>query len=339
MIGQGNKHGDLATRRPFAGGLDPPRGRCLHRSRRAEPPRRPWSARTTRAVVAYINENEPITRQELGEYLIARDGAEKIELLVNRRVIDLACRARGIEVTGGEVEAALGDDLKGLNVDAPTLRQGDAQGLPQEPLRVEGRHPPPQAAPHQAVPGRINRDLDEIAAAFDATYGEKIDCRDHPLAQGSGRRREGRLLALATARKRSRSRPRAGAATWRRPAARSSPSPAAAWDCRTSKREAFTLKPGEVSRLIGTPEGVIVLKCDRRIPADTTVNPEKVRDELVKQIKARKVQAQIPKLFQELRMRAAPKTQLPGRVARKIRSKHASRRPLSPRSRRRTRNP
>src|SRR4051812_47422543 len=114
MIGQGNKRGDLATRRPFALAA----WTLLAAGACAGPAPAQSAAPTAdrsdyaRAVVAYINENEPITRQELGEYLIARYGTEKIELLVNRRVIEVACRARGIEVTAGEVEAALGDDLK-----------------------------------------------------------------------------------------------------------------------------------------------------------------------------------------------------------------------------------
>src|SRR5260370_34641566 len=37
-------------------------------------------------VVAYIHGNIPVTREELGEFLIARQGASKVELLVNRRL-------------------------------------------------------------------------------------------------------------------------------------------------------------------------------------------------------------------------------------------------------------
>ena len=45
------------------------------------------------------------------------------------------------------------------------------------------------------------------------------------------------------------------------------------------EREAFKLQPGEVSTLIGTPQGQVVIKCDRRIPPDTNVKLEQVRDE------------------------------------------------------------
>src|SRR5437762_7939495 len=39
-----------------------------------------------RRVVARIYGSEEITREDLGEYLIARMGAEKLELLVNKRI-------------------------------------------------------------------------------------------------------------------------------------------------------------------------------------------------------------------------------------------------------------
>src|SRR5262249_24335291 len=65
-------------------------------------------------VVATFNGNASVTREELGEYLIARYGADQLELLVNRRIIDQACRDKGVEVTAAEVEAALAQDLKGM---------------------------------------------------------------------------------------------------------------------------------------------------------------------------------------------------------------------------------
>src|SRR5262245_34756609 len=41
-------------------------------------------------VVAYIYGSVPITRQDLGEYLIERFGAGRLELLVNKKVIEHA---------------------------------------------------------------------------------------------------------------------------------------------------------------------------------------------------------------------------------------------------------
>ena len=42
-------------------------------------------------VVAYIHGTVPVTREELGEYLIARYGHDRLEMFVNRRIIEIAC--------------------------------------------------------------------------------------------------------------------------------------------------------------------------------------------------------------------------------------------------------
>ncbi len=45
-----------------------------------------------RRVVGYITSNNtliPITREELGDYLIARGGYEKLELFANRKILEL----------------------------------------------------------------------------------------------------------------------------------------------------------------------------------------------------------------------------------------------------------
>src|SRR5262245_11729663 len=44
-----------------------------------------------REVIAYIYDVIPITRADLGEFLIARWGADRLEVLVNERIIEHAC--------------------------------------------------------------------------------------------------------------------------------------------------------------------------------------------------------------------------------------------------------
>src|SRR5438874_2664672 len=40
-------------------------------------------------VVAYLYGNVPVTREELGDFLIARGGHEKLELLLNKKIIEI----------------------------------------------------------------------------------------------------------------------------------------------------------------------------------------------------------------------------------------------------------
>src|SRR6185437_9803317 len=66
----------------------------------------------SRRVVAYVYDAEPITREQLGEYLIDRYG-DKLDLLINKRIIDETCRQYNIDVTASEVETALAEELQG----------------------------------------------------------------------------------------------------------------------------------------------------------------------------------------------------------------------------------
>src|SRR5439155_1421117 len=66
------------------------------------------SADYTSRVVAYIYGTTPITREELGEYLIARFGTDKLGLLVNKRIIETACQTRGVEVADANLARVAG---------------------------------------------------------------------------------------------------------------------------------------------------------------------------------------------------------------------------------------
>src|SRR5438874_7651979 len=66
--------------------------------------------------VAYIYGNVPVTRADLAEFLIARGGYEKLELLVNKKIIETEAAKAGVSVTPQELEAALAEDIKGIEV-------------------------------------------------------------------------------------------------------------------------------------------------------------------------------------------------------------------------------
>src|SRR5262249_15543203 len=67
-------------------------------------------------LVAKLNGgSETVTREELGEFLIARLGGEKLGFLVNRRILDLACKEKNVSVTDEEVEAEFNKALKMTN--------------------------------------------------------------------------------------------------------------------------------------------------------------------------------------------------------------------------------
>src|SRR5262249_27789738 len=67
------------------------------------------------------------------------------------------------------------------------------------------------------------------------------------------------------------------------------------------EKAAFSLQPGEVSHLIGTPQGIVVLKCDARVPPKTGVSLEQEWNRLGKEVIERKTDIEIPRQFAELR--------------------------------------
>jgi hypothetical protein len=74
------------------------------------------------------------------------------------------------------------------------------------------------------------------------------------------------------------------------------------------EKAAFNLKPGEISHLIGTPDGYVVVKCVKRLPPQADKKLEDVRAQLVTDCSARKLnQVEIPALARELREQAHPK--------------------------------
>ncbi len=71
---------------------------------------------------------------------------------------------------------------------------------------------------------------------------------------------------------------------------------------------AFRLKPGEVSHLIQTPDGFVVVKCMKRIPPQTEVKLDDVRAKLQEECWTKKLhQVEIPLLVKELHQQAHPR--------------------------------
>ena len=271
---------------------------------------------TTRPV-AFIGHDTVITREELGEFLVMRRGADKVDLLVSRRIIDIACREAGIEVTAGEVEASLADDLKGLG----GISQKD---FVKQILRRYGKNLVewkedvirPKLMLGKLCRTRNHVTEEDIHNAFEARYGEKIECRiiewtDQKEAEAAYAKVRDNEAEFSNQAKHQKIGPLAATGGKIKPINRHLAATNPAFADRAAndrlEAEAFRLQPGEVSNLLHTPDGYLVLKCDRRIPADTAINPSAVRDDIVKQVTERKTLDEIPKIVKELREKAHPR--------------------------------
>jgi hypothetical protein len=264
-------------------------------------------------VVAYVYDNMPVTREELGEYLIARYGTERLDLLCNKKIIDNECRKAGIEVTAAEVENSLSEDLKGLNVDRKTFVDKVLKNYRKNLYEWKEDVIRPKLMLSKLVRSRVKVTDEDIKKAFDAYYGEKVECRIVMYEKGFERavlsdypRLRDSEEEFHKAAKNQKSSSLAATAGKIRPIARNTTGN------DELEKAAFALQPNEVSPVIGTPEGLIIVKCDKRIPADTTINLESVREKITAEIIEKKIAAEIPVAFAEMRKRANPQLILQG---------------------------
>lgn len=258
--------------------------------------------------VAYIHGNIAITREDLGEFLIARYGKDKINHLINRRIIEHAASAKGLDLTEAEVNAAIAVDAAQLNVSVKEFDRLILKRYQKTLFEWKEDVVKPRLLLEKLSKGRVTVTREDLAMAFEAYYGEKVQCkmimwpRDqekivHNQIWPSIRNDEKEFDHQA----------------------RIQPSPSLAatggevkpigrntiGDAKLEK-VLFELRPGEVSPPLNHPEGIVVVKCLGRIPPDTSVNYDKVRPELEKEVFDKKVSMEVTRIFAELRAEAKP---------------------------------
>jgi hypothetical protein len=256
--------------------------------------------------VAVIHGNVPVTREEFGEYLIARH-SDQLDLFVNKCIIEHACKQRGIEVSPAEVEAALAQDLKVMNVNLKDFTEKILQKHYHKTL-FEWKEDVvrPKLALSKLCRDRVHVTEQDLKDAFDAYYGEKVDCRLVLYVNKNQALTEYEQL-------------RKSDADFERVATHQPNPTLAATGGQIGpighhttgndelEKEAFRLQPGEVSRVIGTPDGFAVLKCNKRIPPDMSKKLEEVRATLEKEIIEKKTHLEVANVFKELKDQAQPK--------------------------------
>jgi hypothetical protein len=258
--------------------------------------------------VAVIYGNEPITREDLADYLIARFG-DKLELLVNKRIIEHKCKEKGIEVTAAEIDASLAEDLKGMGnlpikdfVDKVLKRYNKTlYEWKEDVIR-------PKLEMTKLCRDRVRATDKDFEDAFQAYYGEKVDCRiilfpkeeknQAMMAYGKMRDNDEEFDRFARQQPSHMLAAKGGKID---PFARHTTGN------DELEKEAFSLHPGEVSRMIETPQGFVYLKCDRHLPANTTKKLQEEKPKLEKEIIDKKIQQEMGVLFKEMLAEATPK--------------------------------
>jgi hypothetical protein len=268
------------------------------------------SAEQDRAPVAWIYNSIPITRADLGEYLIARLGPERVELLVNRRIIDHECQAKGVVVTDEEVEAQLVEDLRSMGVTKIDDFVKQVLGRFNKTLyEYKEDVIRPKLAMIKLVRPTITITEQDLHDAFEANWGPKVHCRMIVLQPGLNihqkqeiweRVRKSEEAFLQEARKQY----------IPALAAKEGDAPPIFhhFGDEQIEKAAFSLRPGEVSGLLDMKDHTsVILRCIDHQEADTTRVFENERVNLHKQVMQVRLLQEIPKYFKNLRTQADPR--------------------------------
>jgi hypothetical protein len=263
--------------------------------------------------VAYVYGAIPITRADLGEYLIARFGADRLDPLINRRIIEHVCQEKGIEVTAAEVENALAEDLKGLNVNKLDFVKKVLKHYNKTLYEWKEDVIKPRLMLAKLCRDRVAITDEDLHNGFEAYYGEKVHCRmimwpreeENIALQKYAKIRDNPAEFDREAKMQAN--PRLAAAGGAIP-----PIGRHTMGNDEVEKAIFQLQPGELTPVQQTPEGIVVFKCLERLPPDTSKKLADVQPQLEKEIMDKKIQLTIPIVFKEMREQAKVQRLLQG---------------------------
>ncbi|MBN9119701.1 MAG: hypothetical protein J0I06_11185 [Planctomycetes bacterium] len=268
-----------------------------------------------RRVVGYIYGNVPITREELGDFLIARGGHEKLELLCNKKIIETEAARRGVTATAVEVRAGLEEDLRGLGIN---LKDFEKHVLPKYNKSlyewVEDVIKP-KLLLSKMCKDRVKVTDDDIRKEFENRYGErrqaKIICwskEDLRAAQTQwdvARKGDAEFDSVA----KMQADPNLAAACGLvKPIGRHSDG-----EDDTVVKTLYSMKVGEISGIIEVKAGLMCIKCVAVVPPEAgKALDDKMKSALHRELYEKRMTAEIPKFFQELKAAAQPNLLLKG---------------------------
>ena len=258
--------------------------------------------------VAYIYGGKvPITREELGEYLIARYGAEKIDLLINKVIIETACKEKGIEVTEAEIDAEINEDLKGIAANREQFVNGILKQVHKTMYEWREDVIRPKIQITKLCKLQISVTEEDIKKEFEAEFGTRVDGRiiiwppnEHKIAMSLYEKLRTSEEEFDNA-ARTQASPHLAAS-----GGKIKPFGRGAGSNTDLEERAFKLKPGQITALIETKEGDVCFKCDKFLPPDENAKLEDHRERLSRVCYEKKLAIEIPNKCRDLRKAADP---------------------------------
>jgi parvulin-like peptidyl-prolyl isomerase len=266
----------------------------------------PVKQQKTPGVAALIN-GEPITIRDLALECIDHHGAELLEVLINRVLLEVECKKRDIAVSDKDMSeeiaraAALAVKPKpdgSPDVDAWIEQITKAEGVSLEMYRHDAVWP--SVALRKLAGEKVDVAEDDLQKGFEANYGAKVRCLAIVL---DNQRRAQEVFEKARKRNTSEFFGELAAQYSIEPgsnALRGEVPPIRKWGGQPIlEKEAFALKPGELSGIIQAGDKFILLRCEGFTnPAD--VKLADVRDEIYKDLYEKKLYLKMAECFEKL---------------------------------------
>lgn len=265
--------------------------------------------------VATVHGTIAISQDEFGKFLMDRGGADKLEIFVNKKIIEMEAAKRGLTVTPTELKAALKEDIAGLGRDGQAISEGDFVRvvLPKygkslyEWMEDIVR---PRLLLTKMCRDRITITDANLKIQFERRFGEMRQVQMIMWPNGDDLKTIQKIFAKIRqsdadfdSEARQQANPGLAAACGHiKPITKHLPG-----DDKQVEQVAFQLKEGELSQILKTQQGYLVMKLVKIIPPNDKVQFEDQRAILEKAAFEARLEEEIPKCFAELRKAADPK--------------------------------
>ncbi len=270
-------------------------------------------------VAALIN-GQQITLAELAEECIARHGHDVLEGAINRRLIEQACKRRGVTVTDAdldrEIAEAAAQSVPPLADGSPDVetyleRASEEQGVSPEIFRRDSVWP---SAALRKLVGEVEVSEEDVDRGFLANFGPRVRCRAIVM---NDQRRALEVWDKA----RSRLSPEFFGELARQysiDAASGSMGgqipPVKRYGGRPALEEqAFKLQPGQLSGVFQMDGKYVILYCEG-LTEPVAVGKDEVREELAADIRQKKLRIAMGQYFKNLQESASIDNYLAGEV-------------------------
>jgi foldase protein PrsA len=264
-----------------------------------------------------------ITYDQVAEEAMARYGTEVLDQLINRTIIEIACRQKGVAVTAAEVEQEIAKISQEYGLDPTAWLQMLQAERNVTPLQYKRDIIWPMLALKKLAGSEVKITDADVRDAFERDYGPKVKAR--MIMMDNPRRLEEvwRTANEACAKAKEQAAPEdaviKAAGAFGRLAREHSMEPTSKSldgvippirrhtgpENVTIENAAFDLHPGEISGIVqlptpGAPRYVVLFCEGQTEPVVQAEQISLVRDEILAQLKKEKTQENVAKVFKKL---------------------------------------